>query len=71
MESNFTPKEQAAYDRYIAKAEEVWENENQSVGIYVEQLAKAYPNKTALFSRINHGHGKNLTKKQMYSLIFF
>ena len=49
MESNFTPKEQAAYDRYIAKAEEVWENENQSVGIYVEQLAKAYPNKIALF----------------------
>lgn len=49
MESNFTPKEQAAYDRYIAKAEEVWENENQSVGIYVEQLTKAYPNKTALF----------------------
>jgi len=49
LESNFTPKEQAAYDRYIAKAEEVWENENQSVGIYVEQLAKAYPNKIALF----------------------
>jgi acyl-CoA synthetase (AMP-forming)/AMP-acid ligase II len=49
VEANFTPKEIEAYERYVAKAEEVWENENQSVGIYVEQLAAEFPNKTALF----------------------
>ena len=49
MEANFTPKELEAYERYVSKAEVVWENENQSVGIYVEQLAAKFPNKTALF----------------------
>ncbi|MFW9873145.1 MAG: AMP-binding protein [Candidatus Thorarchaeota archaeon] len=49
MESNFTPKERETYDRYLAKAEEVWKGEHQSVGIYVEQLAKDNPNKTALY----------------------
>lgn len=49
MEANFTPKEQETYDRYVTKAEEVWKNENQSVGIYVEQLANNFPDKTALF----------------------
>ena len=49
MEANFTPKERETYDRYLTKAEEVWKNENQSVGVYVEQLARDYPNKTALF----------------------
>jgi citronellyl-CoA synthetase len=48
-DDRFTPKERETYDRYLAKAEEVWENENQSVGTYVEELAETSPNKTALF----------------------
>ncbi|MHA2007196.1 MAG: AMP-binding protein [Promethearchaeota archaeon] len=49
MEANFTLKERETYDRYLAKAEEVWKNEHQSVGIYVEQLAEAHPDKIALY----------------------
>ena len=48
-EANFTPKERETYERYIAKFEEESKNEHQSVGIYVEQLAKDHPNKNALF----------------------
>jgi acyl-CoA synthetase (AMP-forming)/AMP-acid ligase II len=49
LEANFTLKERETYDRYLAKAEEVWKNEHQSVGIYVEQLAEAHPDKIALY----------------------
>ncbi|MFX1323893.1 MAG: AMP-binding protein [Promethearchaeota archaeon] len=50
MEDNrFTAKERETYERYLSKAEEVWKNENQSVGTYVEELAEKNPNKTALF----------------------
>jgi citronellyl-CoA synthetase len=48
MESNFTPKEQETYDRYILELEKLEKNPNQSVGIYVEQHAVNYRNNTAL-----------------------
>lgn len=49
METNFTPKEQAAYDRYLLEVETFSKNPNQSVGIYIEQFAEDNPDKVALF----------------------
>lgn len=49
METNFTPKEQAAYDRYLLEVETFSKNPNQSVGIYIEQFAEDNPDKIALF----------------------
>jgi len=49
LETNFTPKEQAAYDRYLLEVETFSKNPNQSVGIYIEQFAEDNPDKVALF----------------------
>ncbi|MFW9895761.1 MAG: long-chain-acyl-CoA synthetase [Candidatus Thorarchaeota archaeon] len=49
MELNFTPKERAAYDRYLIELKKLEENPNQSVGIYVEQFAENIPDKVALY----------------------
>ena len=43
--NQFTPKERAAYTRYISELEKFEENPNQSVGIYVEQFAENIPGK--------------------------
>ena len=48
-ETVFTPKERAAYDRYISEVEKLVDNPNQSVGIYIEQLAEKNPDKIALY----------------------
>jgi citronellyl-CoA synthetase len=49
LESNFTPKERAAYDRYLLEVKKLEDNPNQSVGIYVEQFAETKPDKIALY----------------------
>jgi acyl-CoA synthetase (AMP-forming)/AMP-acid ligase II len=71
LEANFSPKEQETYDRYIIKAEEVWKNENQSVGIYVEQLAKDFPNKPALFYEDNSWTWKEFNEEANLNANYF
>lgn len=71
MESNFTPKEQATYDRYIALAEKVFENPNQSLGTYVEHHAKISPNKPALFFEDRSWTWKQFNKQANIFANFF
>jgi acyl-CoA synthetase (AMP-forming)/AMP-acid ligase II len=49
IESNFSVKERAAYDRYAIELKKLEDNPNQSVGIYVEQFAQTIPDKIALY----------------------
>ena len=49
MEIIRTPKEQAAYDRYIEEVKKLEDNPNQGLGIYVEDNAEKYPEKIALY----------------------
>jgi len=71
LESNFTPKEQATYDRYIALAEKVFENPNQSLGTYVEHHAKISPNKPALFFEDRSWTWKQFNKQANIFANFF
>jgi len=48
MVSQLTPKELELYMRIMKSTAEVQKNQNQSVGIHVENLAKEMPNKIAL-----------------------
>ncbi|MFW9821852.1 MAG: long-chain-acyl-CoA synthetase [Candidatus Thorarchaeota archaeon] len=71
MESNFTPKERAAYDRYLRELKKLEENPNQSVGIYVEQFAKNIPDKVALYFDDNSWTWKEFNEESNRYANFF
>ncbi|MBY8983995.1 MAG: long-chain-acyl-CoA synthetase [Candidatus Lokiarchaeota archaeon] len=71
METNFTPKERAAYDRYTSEVKKLTENPNQSVGIYVEQFAESQPEKIALFFEDNSWTWKQFNEESNLYANFF
>lgn len=71
IESNYTPKEQAAYDRYTSEVKKLTENPNQSVGIYVEQFAENVPGNIALYFEDNSWTWKEFNEESNLYANFF
>ncbi|MHA2340090.1 MAG: AMP-binding protein, partial [Candidatus Hodarchaeales archaeon] len=71
MESNFTPKERAAYDRYLLELKKLEDNPNQSVGIYIEQFAEKTPDKIVLYFEDNSWTYKEFNEESNLYANFF
>jgi acyl-CoA synthetase (AMP-forming)/AMP-acid ligase II len=71
LESNFTPKERTAYDRYLLELKKLEDNPNQSVGIYIEQFAENAPDKIVLYFEDNSWTYKEFNEESNLYANFF